>query len=1039
VEPGTRVRIRSDPSRIGVLSGKRRERAGHIKYQVVFSDEYSWVLKSNLIAVKDVSDHPVELLRQGDFGRAADLRANLTHIRLDGRLADLIYSMETTNTDFYAYQFKPVLNFLDSPSGGLLIADEVGLGKTIEAGLIWTELRSRFDARRVAVVCPAMLREKWRDELRLRFGVDAQICNAKEALRQFQEYAAGERQDIAIVGSLQGWRPRRGWDKEDAPEYSGSKLSKMFWDHAYDNPLLDLLIVDEAHYLRNPESMTAHLGQLMRRVADHIVLLSATPLHLKSADLFHLLNLIDADTFNRVDQFDNVLQANEPILKAREVILRGGVDPKEILDLLKEARAHPLLTKSRQLSGICDELSGAPDLADRELRADLAGRLERMNLLGRAVSRTRKMEVLEWSVQRKVYAESLPLAPEERDFYTQITDLVRKYCEERAAHEGFLLVTPQRQMSSSMPAALAAWKDKAEEWAASASEDFGGLEQEVAKPGPLVARLMEDASKFGDYETLYRADSKYRRLVQQLSAYFTENPGEKVVLFAYFRPTLKYLSKRLRDDGIDNIVLMGGSGNKYEIMQQFEQVDGSCVLLASEVATEGVDLQFCRVLINYDLPWNPMKVEQRIGRIDRLGQKSPSISVWNLFYRDTIDERIYSRLYQRLKIFEQALGGLDAVLGDEIQSMTMELLSAHMTPEQEQERINQTAQALANRLQQEQKLESEAVNLIAHGDYILNQVRAAKDLSRHISSRDLLIYVRDFLKRDYQGSDFVQLKEDKPVYDVSLAQDGRTALGRFIQENRLHGRTQLASSHKPIECEFSSKVSVRRHPRKEIINQFHPLIRFVSKEIRARDQSFYPTVSVSLVQREIPEINGGTYVFAVDKWSVGGLRDIEKLHFSAIRLEDSGEWLSASDAERLVTRAAQAGTDWHAAEELIDLEDAASSADRLLETAERAYQEFVQRTENENNDRADIQHQSARTHLATQEETLQRVAAGHREKGRNSLAVATEGKLEKLRNRVNERLTAIDGSRHVTHHRKEASLGLIQVQGDNSDREVSDV
>jgi superfamily II DNA or RNA helicase len=1037
-EPGTRVRIRSDPGRVGVLSGKSRERAGRVKYQVVFPDEYSWVLESNLIPVKDVSDHPVDLLRQGDFGRAADLRANLTHIRLDGRLADLIYSMETTNTDFYAYQFKPVLNFLDSPSGGLLIADEVGLGKTIEAGLIWTELRSRFDARRVAVVCPAMLREKWRDELRLRFGVDAQICNAREALRQFEEYAAGERQDIAIVGSLQGWRPRRGWDKEDAPEYSGSKLSKMLWDHAYDNPLLDLLIIDEAHYLRNPESMTAHLGQLMRRVADHVALLSATPLHLKSADLFHLLNLIDADTFSRVDQFDNVLQANEPILKAREVVLRGGADPDEILELLKEARAHPLLANSRQLGGICDELSEAPDLANKEFRADLAGRLERMNLLGRAVSRTRKMEVLEWRVQRKAYAESLPLAPEEREFYTQITDLVRKYCEERAAHEGFLLVTPQRQMSSSMPAALAAWKDKADEWAASASEDFGGLEEEVAKPGPLVARLMQDASKFGDYETLYRADSKYRRLVQQLSTYFAQNPGEKVVLFAYFRPTLKYLSKRLLADGIDNIVLMGGSGNKYEIMQQFEQVKGNCVLLASEVATEGVDLQFCRVLVNYDLPWNPMKVEQRIGRIDRLGQQSPTISIWNLFYRDTIDERIYSRLYNRLKIFEQALGGLDAVLGDEIHSMTMELLSAQMTPEQEQQRINQTAQALANRLQQEQKLESEAVNLIAHGDYILNQVRAAKDLTRHISAHDLLIYVRDFLKRDYQGSEFAQLREDKPVYDVSVAPEGRTALGRFIQENRLHGKTQLASSHKPIECEFSSKVSVRKHPRKEIINQFHPLIRFVSKEIRARDQSFYPTVSVSITHSDIPEISSGVYVFAVDKWSVGGLRDIEKLHFSALRVGDIEGCLSAQDAERLVTRSAQSGVDWHAADEAVDLHDAADSAEKLLENAERAYQAFVEQTENENNDRADIQQQSARSHLEAQEATLTRVAADHRNKGRDSLAVATEGKLEKLRNRVNERLTAIEGSRHVTHHRKEACLGLIRVTGPGSTEEIPD-
>ena len=1030
MKAGTRVRIRSDPGRIGVLSGRTRERAGRRRYQVVFPDGYNWILESNLIPVKDTSEHPVELLHKGEFGRASDLRANLTHIRLDGRLADLIYSMETTNTDFYAYQFKPVLNFLDSPSGGLLIADEVGLGKTIEAGLIWTELRSRFDARRLAVLCPAMLRDKWRDELRLRFGVDAQICTATEAKRQFDEFAAGERQDIAIVGSLQGWRPRRGWDSEESPAYTGSKLAKMLSDRAYDSPLLDLLVIDEAHYLRNPESMTAHLGQLLRRVADHVILLSATPVHLKSADLFHLLNLIDADTFARADQFDSVLQANEPVLRARDAVLRGDASADELVELLDQAKSHPLLAGNRQLASLREQLALRPDLNNKDLRAELAGRLERMNLLGRAVNRTRKKEVLEWSVDREAVAESLPLAPEEHDFYTAITALVRKYCEERAAHEGFLLVTPQRQMSSSMPAALKAWQEKADEWAESASEDFGGSEEEVAQPGPLVTRLMRDASNFGDYETLYRADTKYRRLVQQLSAYFDQRPGEKIVLFAYFRPTLRYLSERLAADGIDNIVLMGGSGNKSEIMRQFEQASGSCVLLASEVATEGIDLQFCRVLVNYDLPWNPMKVEQRIGRIDRLGQKSPRISIWNLFYRDTIDERIYSRLYGRLKIFERALGGLDAVLGDEIRTMTMDLLSANMTPEQEQERIEQAAQALANRQQQEQKLESEAVNLVAHGDYILNQVRAARDLTRHISSRDLLIYVRDFLKRDYPGSDFLQIKEDKLVYEIGLTPKARIALGRFIQESQLHGRTQLASTHKPVECEFSSKVSVRRDPRKEVINQFHPLVRFVSEEIRSRDQSFYPTVSAVIFKREVPTIDTGVYVFAVDKWSVGGLRDIEKLHFSAVRVGPERKLLSPGDAERLVTRTAQVGTDWHGVQDYVDLNMAANDAEQLLDHAEQAYEQFVALIKDENNDRADVQRQSAQAHLRAQEATLKIVAAGHRAKGRDSLAKATEGKLEKLRHRVGEKLAAIESGRKVNHHRDEKSVGMIRVVDD---------
>ena len=98
--------------------------------------------------------------RPDRWGHASDLRRNLTHVRLSGRLANVIYSMDVTGTDFYAYQFKPVLKLLNSATSGILVADEVGLGKTIEAGLIWTELRSRFDFRRLMVLCPAVLREK---------------------------------------------------------------------------------------------------------------------------------------------------------------------------------------------------------------------------------------------------------------------------------------------------------------------------------------------------------------------------------------------------------------------------------------------------------------------------------------------------------------------------------------------------------------------------------------------------------------------------------------------------------------------------------------------------------------------------------------------------------------------------------------------------------------------------------------------------------------------------------------------------------------
>ena len=124
-----------------------------------------------------------ERFSKGRFVSPDWLRRTLSRLRVTGRLSEMIYSMEATDTDFHAYQFKPVLKLLNSPTDGLLIADEVGLGKTIEAGLIWTELRARFDSKRLLVICPKTLCDKWQDELKNRFGVEASIVNAEGLLR----------------------------------------------------------------------------------------------------------------------------------------------------------------------------------------------------------------------------------------------------------------------------------------------------------------------------------------------------------------------------------------------------------------------------------------------------------------------------------------------------------------------------------------------------------------------------------------------------------------------------------------------------------------------------------------------------------------------------------------------------------------------------------------------------------------------------------------------------------------------------------------
>lgn len=352
MQPGTSVRLKADPGRVGVITGRNRKRAGKTLWQVRFPDGPDYHKEIHLEILTESDDDPLDLLRDGKLGRARDLRGSLTHIRLNGRLADLIYSMDTTNTDFYSYQFKPVLNFLDSPGNGILIADEVGLGKTIEAGLIWTELKSRFNIRSVMVLCPAMLQEKWHSELLLRFGIDAEINNAKDVLKRFKEYKAGLKTDISMICSMQGLRPRRKWRNEEKRSDNASILSRFLEQNENEEHLLDLLIVDEAHYLRNPESMTSSLGRLLRSVSEHVVLLSATPIHLRNRDLYQLLNLVDENTFNQPQIFDEILEANEPIHVVRDALLNRILSRNEFISLLEDARYHPFFQHNHQINAL---------------------------------------------------------------------------------------------------------------------------------------------------------------------------------------------------------------------------------------------------------------------------------------------------------------------------------------------------------------------------------------------------------------------------------------------------------------------------------------------------------------------------------------------------------------------------------------------------------------------------------------------------------------------------------------------------------------
>jgi len=1034
--PGDAVRLRSDPGRVGSFTGKKRERGGRELLQIRFPDAASYVPLDQLELMTEAVQNPLDLMSSGQLFRAVDLRRCLTHVRLTGKLADVIYSMGATNTDFYAYQFKPLLKLLQSASQGILIADEVGLGKTIESGLIWTELRTRFDFRRLMVLCPAALREKWRLELKTRFGVDADIVTAGEALSRLRQASEeGPYADFALIASLQGLRSRHR-TMDEGSQSRARQLADFLEERQYDEPLVDLTIIDEAHYLRNPETATARLGRSIRAVSEYMILLSATPIHLRSDDLFHLLSLVDAETFNYIGVFKQILEANRPLVKLREEVLRRRHTQQSLTEALEKAQSNPLLKTSRKLATLIEDLPSDKDLQSERVVAELAFRLDTLNLLGHVISRTRKRDVTERRVVRTPVTLAVTLTEVERAFYDKVTETVRKYACQVDAPEAFMLATPQRQMSSCMPAALRYWQSRLR------GEEKGNLEhdnedlcylEDTTHRTPdslgLLAELVEHAASLGNYSQLKEGDSKYDIFRQNLAEFFREYPNEHVIVFSFFRATLAYLDVRLREEGYSTFVLHGGVKDKESVIRAFRDHDGPAILLSSEVGSEGIDLQFAWLVVNYDLPWNPMRVEQRIGRVDRIGQMSEAVRIWNLIYDDTIDSKIYERLFKRLKLFEWALGALEGSLGEKAKELEVKLLRSKLTSEEEERLIEQTAQALENKQKEEEELEGRAAELVAYGDYIIGQVDACRELSRQISGTDLRNYVTEYLRLTYPGASTRQAGSDPCEIEIGLCPDSRYWLDNWMRKSGLSGQTALVSHRtSAIACRFENSVFKRGDRKTEIIGARHPLVRAIAEATDGAAVRTRPAVAVRLRSDALDgTIDPGRYAFAVQRWSISGIRHLEKLDYQAVCV-DTEEQLEGDEAERLVVAAAREGHDWIGAANAIDISAISGLINNVcLFEGDEGFEAFKRNVRAENEDRADLQLKTLQQHRDGQLESLEKVLNTHKMNDRPAMVKVTQGRIRALNNRVDLRIREIQARREATARHDEIAVGVVEL------------
>ncbi len=618
----------------------------------------------------------------------------------------------------WPHQIRAFHRLYDRWPPKLLIADEVGLGKTIQAGLLLRQAWLAGRARRILVLAPKSVCRQWQVELREKFNLNWPIYDGQKlawypspALRGRHERSAARsewhEQDVVIASSHLLRRADRARELLDAAAP---------WD---------LIVLDEAHHARRRGAGSTQEGgpnallRLMRGLKERtqgLVLLTATPMQVHPVEVYDLLSLLGLPAewseaaFLRF--FEDVRHDN-PSHEAfdrmagmfRAVEAAYGPVPAEALHRLglqSPLRARTVLKALRDVASSPRRMLSAND-------RKAALRLMRGNTpISRLVSRhTRELlrayhkagKLKARIADRRVEDRFIHLSPEERAIYEAVEDYIATtynkavaggLSPEKRSAIGFVMTIYRRRLASSFQALrqtlekrLAATRrpgaadllrqltDEAE------TEDGDEPDEEEAARQAQDTLALEEQSEIERLIRMIRdlsaADTKCGTLKEELGTLRAAGYGQ-VMVFTQFTDTMDFLRAELGRGGAMRIMCFSGRGGEVastdgtwrvisrdDVKRRFRE-GAADVLLCTDAAAEGLNFQFCGALVNYDMPWNPMRVEQRIGRIDRLGQAYPDIRIANLHYADTVETDVYVALRHRIGLFERVVGSLQPIL-----------------------------------------------------------------------------------------------------------------------------------------------------------------------------------------------------------------------------------------------------------------------------------------------------------------------------------------------------------------------------------------
>lgn len=533
----------------------------------------------------------------------------VTSARINNELANGILSSIGDSIIPLPHQIYALNRALSNHQVRYIIADEVGLGKTIEAGLIIKELKTRGLINRILIVCPKGLMTQWHSEMKLKFNENFNIVLPEDFDSIKRIYGDGNiwRNFSQVICSLDSVKPlekRNGWSKEKIDEYNKERLGSLIYAG------WDIIIIDEAHRLGGSTSDVARykLGSALADISPYLLLLTATPHQGKTEPFLRLIRLLDREAF-----------------PDSNAVVREQVSPYIIRTEKREAM-------------------------DGE-----GNRLFK--------NRVTKTVNIAWEERHSL----------QKQLYEMVTKYVaegyNKARKEKKNYIGFLMVLMQRLVTSSTRAIRENLErrleilENSETRLTSLSEaDFLEVDAEQSVEELIAVQsfnLKKEIEEIRDILVVANqaehqfVDTKAEMLLEFIYKIQMENDDFKAIVFTEFVSTQQFLKKFLESKGFKTVTLNGSMDieERNIVLKDFRET--ADILISTDAGGEGLNLQFSNVVINYDLPWNPMKIEQRIGRVDRIGQKR-DVYVLNFMLSGTVEFRIKEVLEEKLAtIFEQ--------------------------------------------------------------------------------------------------------------------------------------------------------------------------------------------------------------------------------------------------------------------------------------------------------------------------------------------------------------------------------------------------